>query len=278
MQATQRTRCQSPATSAWSTSTCALGFGYLGFFQQTSHFVLAHRLCDLRLRDFLLDYPARGQEAGLCLSFLDPACWMYFYAHAVPTAEQWEQAVQSGEAPAQVGGSAGHVSGEVQVEDGDEALARGRFAEFAALDGGLTPGRLARCLAYFRHRMEVSLVKGHTWKVDQRDFDGMVLAAATPAFEGLLRRRAAAGAEAAAAARDLVCRVCRERALGLQRDFEVEVLWLRPAEFIGEQTCWTKTWRSRWRSSSAWPAPTWRPAAARRLGSPPPRPSPSPRC
>ena len=135
------------------------------FFENTSKFITRHRLCDLRLCEFLNSYSIRGKELGLYMHFFDPGHWMYFYANAFPSDEEWVAAIEDDQPqdsdlkPGHVGVKGGHVSTQVPITDIDITLANSACAEFKYWDEPMTEAKLARYLAYFRYYIEVGLVR-----------------------------------------------------------------------------------------------------------------------
>jgi len=214
------------------------------FFRTTSAYVLGHRLCDLRFRDYLLYYPLMGAELGLEVAYFEPACWMYFYANAMPNQEEWKQAIiGQGEGAAQegpgdgagehVGLVDGHISSEVRVEAAERAWAEKYVDEFSSVDPEMSAGELLRCLAHFRNRMENFLVRCHTWTLDQRDFDSMIFQAIQCSFVGFVDRVRASDQEAADQACTFLCHVCRNYAIEeMLGHVDVRVGWFDPDLFI----------------------------------------------
>jgi hypothetical protein len=202
------------------------------FFGRTSESIVAHRYCDLRFLEYLLTYSRQGNELGLEVHFFEPDAWMYFYSCCGIDEKQWERSIERADDSSTVIGLKGHMSSEVKLEPGDVEVAERVHGDFQVYDPHLSRARLARYWAAFRNTMELVLVRLHTRKLDQRNFDAYVWMAVNGSFFKFAERVNSLPQVKAERAAKMMYRVGQDYAKSMADRFGVGVLWHKPNSFI----------------------------------------------
>jgi len=204
--------------------------------------VLEHRYCDLRFCEFLETYPVMGAEAGLEVSFFEPAnCWMYFYRNPGWDQNELDRLVENpdeDDQPQILCEQLEHVSLDIHVKQEDIDTAAWRLCDFKELDPRMTPARLSRYLAIFRNTVEALLVRLHTRKVDQRLLDTLTVSCAQQSFgsfaEKVLEKSPTLGSKSAR----MYLKLCQGRAKEIADAFGINVIWHDPDHVFIPETLW----------------------------------------
>jgi len=213
------------------------------FFRTAPDDLVRHRYCDLCFNEFLSSYTRKGKEMGLEVSFLEPRCWMLFYATPIPDTAAWQRSVEgrAGDADDASGAAVidvnnGHMSSSVNVEPAEFELARRVLDDFRHYESGIPVGRLARYWAAFRNTLEVYFMRKVGCKMDQRLFDAFVFLAVNGSFfrfSDVVGRMAQTKIDSAAR---MMYYVGQGYAKVVARRLNVGVLWHKPNVFLQPPT------------------------------------------